>query len=232
MIYSSWDMIYSSWVWQAEIGNYLSFLALLPPSSKKPHWKITILKKWKKIAENIIILHMCNKNHNHMKYGSLRYRVRQTKVFVTLSHFLLFYLPNNLENQNFENLKKTPGWQKPQPHITHLWQKPQSYEVRLDKSFCHFEPFFAILPTSQPGKSKFRKNKKIKKTSGDVIVLHMCTKNKNHVTYASWDMKLDRQNFLSIWNIFCCFAPLTIWKTKIFKKWKKSLKILFYTCVA
>ena len=52
---------------------------------------------------------MCNKNHNHMKYGSLRYRVRQTKVFVTLRHFLLFYLPNNVENQNFENLKKTPG---------------------------------------------------------------------------------------------------------------------------
>ena len=28
--------------------------------------KISILEKWKKIAGDIIILHMCTKNHNHM----------------------------------------------------------------------------------------------------------------------------------------------------------------------
>ena len=33
-------------------------------------WKIRILKNWKKIAQDIIILHMCTKNHNHMRYSS------------------------------------------------------------------------------------------------------------------------------------------------------------------
>ena len=32
--------------------------------------KIRILKKWKKIAGDNIISHMCTKNHNHMKYCS------------------------------------------------------------------------------------------------------------------------------------------------------------------
>ena len=34
--------------------------------------------------------------------------------------------------------------------------------------------FFALLPLSQPKKSKFQKNKK---DPGDIIILHMCTKN-------------------------------------------------------
>ena len=33
--------------------------------------------------------------------------IRQTKFFVILDHFLLFYPTNNPENQNFE--KKAPG---------------------------------------------------------------------------------------------------------------------------
>ena len=32
----------------------------------------------------------------------LRYRVRQTDFFCYFGPFLLFYLPKNLENQNFE----------------------------------------------------------------------------------------------------------------------------------
>ena len=32
-----------------------------------------------------------------------------TEFFVILDHFLPFYPPNNLKNQNFEKLKKTPG---------------------------------------------------------------------------------------------------------------------------
>ena len=41
-----------------------------------------------------------------------------------------------------------------------------------------------------------------------------------------------RNNFLSFWVIFCPFTPLTTWKIKILKKWKKHLEISsFYTCV-
>ena len=66
---------------------------------------------------------------------------------------------------------------------------------------------------------------KMKKIAGDIIILHMCTKNHNHVRYSSWDTE---------WEFFCHFGPffalltpsrLTTQKTKILKKWKKHLEM-------
>ena len=88
-------------VWQTEIGHYGSFFALLHPSLKTQ--KIRILKK--KIAGDIIILHMCTKNHNYMRYGS--------------------------------------------------WDTEWDRQI-----FCHFGPFFAILPHYWSWKLKFGKNVK------------------------------------------------------------------------
>ena len=67
--------------------------------------KIRILKKWKKIAEDIIMLHMWTKNHNHMRY-SFWY----TKWEFFLSFWAIFCplpLPpyNNPENQHFEKME-------------------------------------------------------------------------------------------------------------------------------
>ena len=39
----------------------------------------------------------------------LRYWAWRTELFVILDDFLLFYPPNNPQNQNFEKLKNTPG---------------------------------------------------------------------------------------------------------------------------
>ena len=59
-------------------------------------------------------------------------------------------------------------------------------EIRseTDGFFCHFGPFFAILPPppQQPENQSFEK---LKKTSEDVIILQMCTKNHDHMMYAS-----------------------------------------------
>ena len=39
-------------------------------------------------------------------------------------------------------------------------------------------------------------------------------------------------NFLPFWAIFCPLIILTTWKIKVWKKWKKHLKISsFYTCI-
>ena len=56
--------------------------------------------------------------------------------------------------------------------------------------------FFVLLLPWKPQKSKFWK---MKKFTGDIMVLHMCSK--NHMMYSSWDTEWDRQNFLSIWAI-------------------------------
>ena len=49
-----------------EIGNFRSFFALLPPKNPKNQK----FEKMKNIAGDIIILHICTKNYNHMMYGS------------------------------------------------------------------------------------------------------------------------------------------------------------------
>ena len=64
--------------------------------------------------------------------------------------------------------------------------------------------------------------------AADIIILQMCTKNHNHMTYGSWDMECHRQKFLSLWTIFCLFTPLWTQKIKILKKWKNHLKILLF----
>ena len=61
----------------------------------------------------------------------------------------------------------------------------------------------------------------------------MCTMNENNMMYGSWDIRHDKQSFLSFWIISCPLIFLTTWKIKILKKWKKRLKILsFYTCIS
>ena len=73
----------------------------------------------------------------------------------------------------------------------------------------------------------------MKKTPGDIIILHKCTKNHDHMLYCSWDMVHDRCNcYFSFWTIFCPFTPLTARKMKISKKWKQCLETSsFYTSV-
>ena len=71
--------------------------------------------------------------------------------------------------------------------------------------------------------------RKKKKTLEDIIILHLCTTSNDQMIYGSWDIKSNRQNFLSCWAIFCPFIPIT---TRNLKKWKKPMEISsFYTCV-
>ena len=53
----------------------------------------------KKPPGDIIILYMCTINDNHMMYG----------FWDILDHFLPFYPPNYLKNQNFGKMKKPSG---------------------------------------------------------------------------------------------------------------------------
>ena len=89
--------------------NFL--LAFIDELSKT--WKIRILKKWKHIAGDVIILHLCTKNHNHMRYSSWD---TEWKNFVW--SFWAFCCPlsqppippNNPENQNFEKKNEQSIW--------------------------------------------------------------------------------------------------------------------------
>ena len=58
---------------------------------------------------------------------------------------------------------------------------------------------------------------KMKKIPGDIITLHLCTTNDNHMMYASRDMEHDRQNFLSFRAIFVTLAHSQPEKSKFWK---------------
>ena len=79
--------------------------------------------------------------------------------------------------------------------------------------FCHFGPFLSYDPPSKPKNQNFEK---LKLRLRDIITLHLCTTNDNHMMYGSWER--DRQTFLSFWTSFCPPPPpLTTQKIKILK---------------
>ena len=59
--------------------------------------------------------------------------------------------------------------------------------------------------------------------SVDIIILHKCTKNHDHMPYCSWNTACGGCNFcFSFWAIFCPFT--------LFSPWKKRLEVSsFYT---
>ena len=84
--------------------------------------------------------------------------------------------------------------------------------------FLSFWTIFFPFTTLTLRKSKFWKNEK--KAPGDIIVLHLCTTNGNHMMYGSWDTERDRQNCFVILGHFWLFTPVTTQKIKICKIWK------------
>ena len=88
-------------------------------------------------------------------------------------------------------------------HFTQVHQKPQSYEVQFwllryrvrHRIFCHFWPFFALLPPNNPENQNFEK---MKKASGDIILLHICIINEDHMMYGSSDKRYTWL-FFALW---------------------------------
>ena len=77
--------------------------------------------------------------------------------------------------------------------------------------------FYPFYPPNNPENQNFET---IKEASRDVIILHMCTNNHDHMMYAPWDIECNRHHFLSLWAIFCPFTPLTTEKSIFWKNEK------------
>ena len=132
-------------------------------------------------------------------------------------HFFDLLPPINPKNQNFEkwkNLLEISWFYTCWPKITIRWCMVPEIWSEMDRIFCHFLPFFALLPPNNPENQNFEK---MKNAPEKVTILHMYTKNHHHMIYASWDMKCDRQNVLSLRAISCPFTPLTTQKVKLWK---------------
>ena len=148
----------------------------------------------KKTPGDIIILHKCTKNHDHILHCSWDTECDRCNYF----HFGLFFillappsptLPNSPKSHNLRKMIKKPGY------IIILHQCTKNHDHMLYCSWnmvhdrCNYFSFWAIfLPFYSPNSPKNLNVKKKKKTPGDTIISHMCTKNYDQMMYDSWDM--------------------------------------------
>ena len=86
-------------------------------------------------------------------------------------------------------------------HLTQVYQKSWSLAILfliVRDGFNSYFSFWAIFCPFTPltaQKIKILK-KQQKNLPGDVIISHMCIISDNHMMYGSWDIKLDKNNFL------------------------------------
>ena len=142
MMYAYSDMDYNR-------HNFLSFQAILYSFTRLLTTKISIWKRCKKTTGDIIILHMCTSNQNHIMYGSWDKKCKGQSFFVILGHFLLLAPPNNPKNQNFEKIKKhleILSFYTSAPQMTIIFCIVPEISSMADRFFCHFWLFFALLP--------------------------------------------------------------------------------------
>ena len=66
--------------------------------------------------------------------------------------------------------------------MTIIWCMVPEIPSMTDIIFCHSGPVFALLPPNNPQNQNFENMKKI---PTDIIILHMCTINDNHMMYGS-----------------------------------------------
>ena len=209
MVYGSWDMKHD---WQNFFCHFGAFLPFYPPNNLKSQ----NFEKLKKISGDIIILHKCTKNHYHRLYCSLD---MASNIFNCYFSFWTIFCPFTfLTAQKIKILKNEKNTWRYHDFII-VYQKSWSYtiywswDMACDECSFHFGPFFAFYP---PNNLKNQNFLKMKKTPGDIIILHKCTKNHNHMLYHSWDKVCDRCNcYFSFWAILP-FTPLTTQKIKIF----------------
>ena len=217
-------MMYGSWDIKCKGQSFLSFWAIFAlwlsqQPKKSKFWKN------KKTPGDIIILHLCTTNDNHMMYGfwDIKHNRQNFLSFWTI-FYPIYYLPNNPENQNFENMKKTPGGIiiLNRCTINENRMMYDSWDMEHDRQnlFSFWSIFCPFTPPLTPYNPENQNFEKIKKPPGDIIILHKCTINDNHIWYMVPELwsKVHQMKFFVILGHFLLFYPPNSLKNKNFKK--------------
>ena len=158
--------------------------------------------------EDAILLYMCTKNHDHMVYASWD----MGAIHNFLSFWVIFCPFAPLLAPKIKNWK----------HIRRCFLfrmctiNKDSWDVRHNrKKYLSFWVIFYLFIPLTNQKTKILKKWR-KKTTGNIIILHLSTMNDNHMMYGSWDMEYSRQNLSSFWTIFCpCTEKSNFWKKSL-----------------
>ena len=105
-------------------------------------------------------------------------------------------------------MKKAPG----DVIFLHMCTKTHNHVIYASWDVECDRQFFVIMSYSLPfypiSKPQNWNLEKVKKKPGDIILLHICTINEDHIMmYGSWDMESDRQFFV-IMGHFLPFYPI------------------------
>ena len=110
-------------------------------------------------------------------------KCKRQNFFVIRGHLLPFYLLNSLENPNIKKKQQQKSLE-----ISSFYTNVPKFmiigytvpEILHVTDNFHFGLYFSLLASNSPKNEKF---KIIKKTPGDIIILHRCTKNHDHMLY-------------------------------------------------
>ena len=226
--YDVWFLRYG--VRQSEFFVILDYFLPFYPSNNSKNQNFE--KKWRKMPEDILILHMCTINENH-DVRFLRYRVQQIECFVILYRFFPFYPPNDTENQNFETMKKIPGdiINLPMCTINDYHMMYGSWDMELYRqNFLSFWTTFCPFTTLTTWKIKIEKKKNEKNTWR---YYHFTQAYNKWLSSDVWFLRYEawQTEFLSFWAIFCSFITLTTRKIQIKKKNEKNTWRYHFTYV-
>ena len=172
----------------------------------------------KKLAGDTIILHLCTKNHNHIMHSS--WDTEWDRLIVILGLFCPF-IPS-LTVPKIKILKKNEKMPRVIIYlyiqVYHKWRSYNhtiygSWNIRCDRR--KFLSFWAIFCPFSPLTTWKIKIIILKKTLGDIIILHICIINDNHMMYGFSDMECNGLNFLLFWTVFCPFTLLATWKNHL-----------------
>ena len=173
----------------------------------------------KKKPGDIIILHFCTTNDDHMRNGSWDIK-HDREFFVISDYFLPFYPPNNPENQNFEKMKKTPVGIiiSNTSNINEIW-------------YLRYEPELPFTPITV---QKLKISKKWKK-SRDISSFYTSVPKIMIICYTFpeiWQVTDVIVTFHLLGYFLPFYPPNSPKNKKIPKKWKETLEISsFYTSV-
>ena len=182
------------------MGHFLPFYSLTP---------LKIIKKcefWKN-ENNCWIYH--HFTHVYQWGTVLEILSETTRIFCHFGPFLALLTSSNLENKNFEKMKKASGSEiilhtgtKNSDHMMHA-----SCDKECDRH--KFLLFGAIFCPFTPLLSPKKKYGKTVKKPGDIILLHRCTRNEDHTYgfYSLWDIKARWTEFVDILGHFLPFDP-------------------------
>ena len=182
MIYGSWNIRCHR---QVILGHILTFQ---PPDNSEN--QIIQLKKWR---------------YYHFTHLQRERGAWQTEFFVILDRFLCFYSlpPMDPKKSKFFKNEKNTWWYYHFTSVYHKWQSHDvwflRYGVQPTQFFVILDRFYTFTPLTT---RKIKILKKWKKTPGDIIVLHRCTINDNHMMYGSWDYGTWRTEFFVILDRF------------------------------